>query len=74
MAADKEEASMVAADESPATFPVGVYRWEPDPPAGMAVGGEGTSTDAEEEEALTSKGRIKTCRHKSYDRANIGRA
>jgi hypothetical protein len=44
------------------------------PPAGMAAGGEGTSTDAEEEEALTGKGQIKTCRHKSYDRANIGRA
>jgi hypothetical protein len=65
---------MVAADGSPATFPAGVCRWEPNPPAGMAAGGEGTSTDAEEEEALTGKGRIKTCRHKSYDRANIGRA
>jgi hypothetical protein len=65
---------MVAADGSPTMFPAGVCRWEPDPPAGMAGGGEGTSTDAEEEEALTGKGRIKTYRHKSYDRANIGRA
>jgi hypothetical protein len=46
----------------------------PPPPAGMAAGEEGTSTDAEEEEALIGKGQIKTCRHKSYDRANIGRA
>jgi hypothetical protein len=30
------------------------------PPDSMAAGGEGTSTDAEEEEALTGKGRIKT--------------
>jgi hypothetical protein len=44
------------------------------PPVGMAAGREGTSTDAEEEEALTGKGWIKTCRHKSYDHANIGRA
>jgi hypothetical protein len=65
---------MVAADGSPATFPAGVCRWEPDPPAGMAAGGEGTPTDTEEEEALTSKGRFKTCRHKGYDRANIWRA
>jgi hypothetical protein len=42
--------------------------------AGMAAGGEGTSTNVEEEEALTGKGWIKTCRRKSYDRANIGRA
>jgi hypothetical protein len=74
MAADEEGESMVAADGSPATFPTGVCRWEPDPPAGTAAGGEGTPTDAEEEEALAGKGRIKTCRHKSYDRANIGRA
>ena len=65
---------MVAADGSPTTFSVGVCRWEPDPSAGMAAVGEGTPTDAKEEEALTGKGRIKTCRHKSYDRANIGRA
>jgi hypothetical protein len=65
---------MVAADGSPATSPVGACRWEPDPPAGMADGGEGTSTDAKEEEALIGKGRIKTCQHKSYARANIGRA
>jgi hypothetical protein len=39
---------MVAADGSPTTFPAGVCRWEPDPPAGMAGGGEGTSMDAEE--------------------------
>jgi hypothetical protein len=64
---------MVAADGSPATSPAGVCRWEPDPSTGMAAGGEGTSTEAEEEEALTGKGRIKTCRHKSYARANIGR-
>jgi hypothetical protein len=74
MVADEEGASMVAADGSPAMFPAGVCRWELDPPVGMAADGEGTSTDAEEEEALTGKGRIKTCRHKSYDRANIGRA
>jgi hypothetical protein len=30
--------------------------------------------DAKEEEALTGKGRIKTCQHKSYARASIGRA
>jgi hypothetical protein len=65
---------MVAADGSSATSPAGVCRWEPDPPAGIAAGGEGTSMDAEEEEALTGKGWIKTCRHKSYARANIGRA
>jgi hypothetical protein len=65
---------MVAADGSPTTSPAGVCRWEPHPPAGMATCREGTSTDAEEEEALTGKGRIKTCRHKSYARANIGRA
>jgi hypothetical protein len=63
MAVDEEGASMVAADGSPATFLVG-----------MAVGREGTPTDAEEEEALAGKGRVKTCRHKGYDRANIGRA
>jgi hypothetical protein len=74
MVADEEEASMVAADGSSATFPAGVCRWKLDPLAGMAASGEGTSTDAEEEEALTGKGRIKTCRHKSYDRANTGRA
>jgi hypothetical protein len=74
MAADEGGASMVAADGSPATFLAGVLRWELDPLAGMAAGGEGTPTDAEKEEALTGKGRIKTCRHKSYDRANIGRA
>jgi hypothetical protein len=74
MAADEEGASMVAADGSPAMFPAGVCRWEPDPPVGMAVGGEGTPTDAEEEEALAGKGWIKTFRHKGYDRANIRRA
>jgi hypothetical protein len=52
---------MVAADGSPMTFPTGVCRWEPDRPASMAAGGEGTSTDAEEEEALTGKRQIKTC-------------
>jgi hypothetical protein len=65
---------MIAADGSPTTTPAGVCRWEPDPSVGMAADGEGTSTDAEEKEALTGKGRIKTCRHKSYARANIGRA
>jgi hypothetical protein len=74
MAVDGEGASTVAADGSPATFPAGVCQWEPDPPVGIAAGGEGASTDAKEEEALTGKGRIKTCRHKSYARANIGRA
>ena len=64
---------MVAADGSPATFPAGVCQWEPDPPTGMAAGGEGTSTDAEEEEALADKDQIKTRRHKGYDRTNIGR-
>jgi hypothetical protein len=61
MATDEEGASMVAAGRSPVTFSAGICRWEPDPPAGMAAGGEGTSTDVEEEEALTDKGRIKTC-------------
>ena len=65
---------MVAVDGSPVMFPAGVCRWEPDPPAGMAAGREGTPTDAEEEEALTSKGWFKTCRHKGYDRMNIRRA
>jgi hypothetical protein len=74
MASDEEGASMVAADGSPATFPAGVFQWESDPLAGMAAGGEGTSTDAEEEEALADKDRIKTRRHKGYDRTNIGRA
>jgi hypothetical protein len=73
LGADADEA-MVASDGLPATFPADVCRWEPDPPAGMAAGREGASMDAEEEEALTGKGRIKTCRHKSYARANIGRA
>jgi hypothetical protein len=40
----------------------------------MAAGGEGTSTDTEEEEALADKDQIKTCRHKGYDRTNIRRA
>jgi hypothetical protein len=44
------------------------------PPAGVAADGEGTPTDAEEEEALAGKGLIKTYRHKGYDRADIGRA
>jgi hypothetical protein len=65
---------MEAADGSLETSLAGVCRWEPDPPADMATGGEGTSTDAEEEEALAGKGRIKTYRHKSYARAKIGRA
>jgi hypothetical protein len=30
--------------------------------------------EAEEGEALAGKGRVKTCRHKSYTRKNIGRA
>jgi hypothetical protein len=65
---------MVAADGSSTTFPACVCRWESDPLAGMAADEEGTPMDAEEEEALASKGRIKTRRHKGYDRANIGRA
>ena len=65
---------MEAAEGSLVTFLADVCRWELDPPTGMAAGGEGASTDAEEEEALTGKGQIKTCRHKSYARANIGRS
>jgi hypothetical protein len=74
MAVDEEGASMVAVDGSSAISLAGICRWEPDPSVGMPAGGEGTSTDAEEEEALTGKGRIKIVRHKSYARANIGRA
>jgi hypothetical protein len=72
LGANADEAA-VAADGSPATFPAEVCCWEPDPPAGMATGGGGASTEAEEGEALTGKGRVKTCRHKSYARKNIGR-
>jgi hypothetical protein len=64
---DADEAA-VAADGSPATFLADVCCWEPNPPAGMAAGGGGASTEAEEGEARTGKGRVKTCRHKSYAR------
>jgi hypothetical protein len=63
---------VVAADGSPATSPVDVCCWEPDPPAGIAAGGGGAPTGAEEGEALMGKGRVKTCRHKSYARKNTG--
>jgi hypothetical protein len=70
--ADADEAA-VAADGSPATFPADVCCWEPDPPAGIVTGVGGASLEAEEEEALTGKGRVKTCRHRSYAHKNIGR-
>jgi hypothetical protein len=70
--ADADEAA-IAADGSPATFPVDVCCWEPDPPAGIAAGGGGASLEVEEGEALTGKGRVKTCWHRSYARKNIGR-
>jgi hypothetical protein len=73
LGADADEAA-VAADGSPATFPADVCCWEPDPPAGMAADRGGASTEAKEGEALTGKGWVKTCRHKSYARKNIGRA
>jgi hypothetical protein len=72
LGADADEAA-VAADGSPATFLADVCCWEPDPPAGIAAGGGGASTRAEEGEALTGKGRVKTCRHKSYARKNTRR-
>jgi hypothetical protein len=60
----------VAAGGSPVTLPADVCCWEPDPPAGMVSGGGGASLEAELEEALTGKGRVKTCRHKSYTYKN----
>jgi hypothetical protein len=72
LGADADEAA-VAADGSPATLPADVCCWEPDPPASIAAGGGGASTGAEEGEALTGKGQVKTCRHKSYTQKNIGR-
>jgi hypothetical protein len=47
-----------------------VYCWEPDPPTGMVSGGGGASLEMEGEGALVGKGRVKTCRHKSYIRKN----
>jgi hypothetical protein len=44
---DADEAA-VATDGSPATSPVDVCCWEPDPPAGMATEGGRASTEAEE--------------------------
>jgi hypothetical protein len=70
--ADADEV-VVAADRSSATFPADVCYWEPDPPAGIVTGGGGASLEAEEEEALTGKGWVKTYRHRSYARKNIGR-
>jgi hypothetical protein len=70
--ADADDAT-VTADGSQVTFPADVCCWEPDPPAGIAADGGGASSEAEEGEALTGKGRVKTCRHKSYARKNIGR-
>jgi hypothetical protein len=72
LGADADEAA-IAADGSPTTFPADVWCWEPDPPMGIAAGGGGASTEAEEGEALTGKGRVKTCWHKIYARKNIGR-
>jgi hypothetical protein len=69
---DADEA-VVAADGSPTTFPADVCCWEPDPPAGIVTSGGGASPEAEEEAALTGKGQVKTCRHRSYARKNIGR-
>jgi hypothetical protein len=71
LGANADEAA-VAADGSPATFPADVCYWEPDPSAGIAVGGGGASMEAKEGEALMGKGRVKTYRHKSYARKNIG--
>jgi hypothetical protein len=64
---DADEAA-VAADGSPATFPVDVCCWEPDPSGGIETGGGGASLEAEEDKALTGKGRIKTYKHRSYAR------
>jgi hypothetical protein len=63
----------VAANGSPTTFPSDVCYWEPGPLAGIAAGWGGASSEAEEGEALTGKGRVKTCRHRSYARKNIRR-
>jgi hypothetical protein len=64
---------VVAADGSLATFPADVCCWEPDPPTSIVAGEGGASSEAEEGEALTGKGQVKTCRHKSYTQKNIGR-
>jgi hypothetical protein len=72
LGADADEA-VVATNGSPTTFPADVYCWEPDPPVGIAAGVGGASTGAEEGEALTGKGRVKTCRHKSCARKNTER-
>jgi hypothetical protein len=60
----------VAAGGPPTTLPADVCCWEPDLPADMVSGGGGASLEAEREEALTGKGRVKTCRHKSCTRKN----
>ena len=53
LGANADEAA-VAADGSPATFPADVCYWEPDPPVGMATGGEGASTDAKGDQNLST--------------------
>jgi hypothetical protein len=68
--ADAEEAA-VAADGSSVTFLADVCCWGPDPSAGIVAGGGGASSEAKEGEALTGKGWVKTCRHKSYARKTL---
>jgi hypothetical protein len=60
----------VAADGSPATLLADACCWEPDPPVGMVSSVGGAPLEAEGEEALTSKGWVKTCRHNNYTREN----
>jgi hypothetical protein len=67
------DGAAVATDGSSVTFPTNVCYWEPDPPAGIAADGGGASSEAEEGEALTGKGRVKTCRHRIYTRKDIGK-
>jgi hypothetical protein len=52
----------------PAPLPADSYGWEPDPPTGVVPGGVGVPLGAEGEEALASKGWVKTCRHDNYIR------
>jgi hypothetical protein len=60
----------VAADGLPTTPPADACCWEPDPQAGMVSGGGGALLEAEGEEALASKGWVKTCRRNNYTREN----
>jgi hypothetical protein len=65
---DPDAEDVVAADRSPTMSLAGVRCWEPDPPAGTATEGVRAPVEAEEEGALTSKGRFKTYQRKNYTR------